>query len=178
MAGPMKILETDRLAVRHFRAEDLDGLATIAADPEVMRYVGDGRPVTREQARQWIEKSLLNYGRHGFGSFAVTPKDDDGGLIGYCGLVNPTPEGEAEIIYGFAKTLWGRGLARELAGPLLSFGFGRGLRRIIATIDPDNLASIRVVEKLGMKLLDRRLDEHGLPELLYAVEASGWRGAV
>ena len=174
----MKILETERLAVRHFRAEDLDDLAAVAADPEVMRYVGDGRPITRGQAREWIEKSLLNYERHGFGSFAVVLKEDVNRLAGYCGLVNPTPEGEAEIIYGFAKSHWGRGYAGELAGPLMDFGFGRGLRRVVATIDPDNLASIRVVERLGMKLLDRRLDGHGLPELLYALEAPGRRGAV
>ena len=167
----MKVLETERLVVRPFRAEDLDGLAAVAADPEVMRYVGDGRPITREQARAWVERSLENYARRGFGSFAVTLKGDESRLIGYCGLVNPTPEGEAEIIYGFAKPYWGRGFARELAGPLLAYGLGPcSLRRIVATIDPENAASIRVVERWGMKLVEQRLDEHGLPEAVYVVE--------
>jgi RimJ/RimL family protein N-acetyltransferase len=167
----MKVLETERLVVRHFRAEDLDALSAVAADPEVMRYVGDGRPITREQARVWIERSLANYARHGFGSFAVALKEDEGGLVGYCGLVNLSADGEAEIVYGFAEPYWGRGLARELAGPLIDFGFGPcGLRRIVATIDPENVASVRVVERWGMKLAEQRLDEHGLPEALYVVE--------
>ena len=167
----MKVLETERLVVRRLRAEDLDELSALAADPEVMRYVGGGRPITREQARTWIERSIENYARHGFGSFAAALKEDEGRLIGYCGLLNATPEGEAEIIYGFAKPYWGRGFARELAGLLLAYGFGPcGLRRIVATIDPANAASIRVVERWGMKLVEQRLDEHGLPEAVYVVE--------
>jgi RimJ/RimL family protein N-acetyltransferase len=174
----MKIIETARLAVRHLRREDLEGLAEICADPEVMRYVGDGRPLSREQVREWIEKSLENYARRGFGSFAVVSKEDGGRLAGYCGLVNPTPEGEAEIIYGFARRHWGRGLAGELAGPLLGFGFAScGLTRVVATIDPGNLASIRIVEKCGMTLRERRTDEDGLPELVYVAERPTGGGA-
>jgi len=167
----MKVLETERLVVRRFSAEDLDELSSIAADPEVMRYVGDGRPITREQARTWIERSLENYALRGFGSFAVALKEDEGRLIGYCGLVNASAEGEAEIIYGFAKAYWGRGFARELAGPLIAFGFGPcGLRRIVATIDPENAPSIRIVERWGMKLVEERLDEQGMPEAFYVIE--------
>lgn len=169
----MSTLETERLVVRHLRPDDLDEFWEVCGDSEIMRFVGDGRPLSREQTRRWIEKSLENYGKHGFGCLAVVDKVDDR-LVGYCGLVNPTGEGEAEIIYGFRKRCWGKGLASEAAGAVLEFGFRRcGLRRVIATIAPENHASVRIAEKLGMKYREQRLDEHGLPEVVYAVERPG-----
>lgn len=168
----MRVAETDRLIIRYLRAEDLDDLFEICGDPEIMRYVGDSRPLTRELTERWIEKSQENYRKYGFGCFAVTAKED-GRLIGYCGLVNPTSDSVAEIIYGFRKQHWGRGLASEAAKAMLEFGLRQcGLRRVIATIDPDNHASIRIVEKWGMKYQERRTDEHNLPEVVYAIEES------
>jgi ribosomal-protein-alanine N-acetyltransferase len=170
----MKIVETERLMLRHLRSEDLDEFYKICGDPEIMRYVGDGQPLSREQTRRWIEKSQENYRKYGFGCSAVVAKED-ARLIGYCGLVNPTTNGEAEIIYAFKKRYWGRGLASEAAKAMLDFGLKRrALRRVVATIDPGNRASIRIVEKCGMKYQGQRLDEHNLPEVVYAVEGAGY----
>ncbi|MBV9957563.1 MAG: GNAT family N-acetyltransferase [Acidobacteria bacterium] len=166
----MNVLETERLVIRRLRASDLDELSALCCDAELMRYVGDGRPLGREQVQLWIERSLDNYARRGFGCMAVTEKSD-GRLIGYCGLVYAPGSDEAEIIYALKREFWGRGLASEAARAMIAYGLNEHrLPRILATIDPDNLSSIRIVEKLGLKFLTRRVDEHGLPELVYAIE--------
>lgn len=166
----MKILETDRLFIRQLRPDDLDEFWAVCGDPEVMRHVGDGRPLTREQTQAWIEKSQENYRKYGFGCMAVVAREG-GRLVGYCGLVSPTGDGAAELVYAFRKQCRGKGLASEAAGAMLEFGLRRcGLKRIVATIDPDNRASVRVACKLGMRYRERRLDEHGLPEVVYAIE--------
>lgn len=170
----MRIVETDRLIIRHLRSEDLDQLFEVCGDSEIMLYVGNGQPLSREQTQKWIEKSQENYRKYGFGCLAVAEKEGDR-LIGYCGLVNPTIDGEAEIIYAFKKQYWGKGLASEAAKAVLDFGLKQcGLRRVVATIDPNNHASIRIVEKWGMRFQERRLDENNLPEVVYAVEASDY----
>ncbi|WP_247217591.1 GNAT family N-acetyltransferase [Synechococcus sp. C9] len=170
----MKILETDRLVLRQLQSEDLDEFYKICGDPEIMRYVGDGQPLSREQTQRWIKKSQENYQKYGFGCSAVVAKED-AYLIGYCGFVNPTTNGEAEIIYGFKKQYWGQGLASEAVKAMLDFGLERcGLRRVIATIDPSNQASIRIVEKCGMTYCEQRLDEHHLPEVVYAIAGAGY----
>lgn len=166
----MNVLETERLVIRHLRASDLDELSALCGDAELMRYVGDGQPLLREQVRLWIEKSLDNYVRRGFGCMAVTEKTG-GRWIGYCGLVYASGSDDAEIIYALKKECWGGGLASEAARAMIAYGLAEHhLPRILATIDPDNAASIKIALKLGMKFLMRRVDEHGLPELVYAIE--------
>lgn len=168
----MLVAETERLLIRHLRAEDLDDMFEVCGDSELMLYVGEGRALTREEVRGWIEKSLENYRAHGFGCSAVVLKAD-GRFVGYCGLVNPVFSGEpeAELIYAVKRQFAGRGMASEAARAMLGFAFERaGLRRVVATIDPDNRASIRIAEKLGMRYECRRVDEYNLPELVYAVE--------
>jgi [ribosomal protein S5]-alanine N-acetyltransferase len=166
---PMRILETERLIIRHLRADDLDSFYEICRDPEVMKYVGDGQPLSGEQVQRWIQKSQENYATHGLGCFALENKAD-GRLIGYCGLINPDGT-EAEIVYVLEQRRWRQGLAGEAAKAMLDFGFAQcGLRCITASIDPDNPASIRIVEKLGMEYRQSRLDEHGLPECVYSIE--------
>ena len=170
----MRILETERLTLRHLQPDDLDEFYEICGDPEIMRYVGDGQPLSREQTQNWIIKSQENYRKYGFGCLAVVARED-GHLVGYCGLVNPTIDGEAEIIYALKKRYWGRGLISEAAKAMLDFGLQQcGLKRVVATIDPENQASIRIVEKWGMKYQEQRLDEYNLPEVVYAIEASNY----
>jgi ribosomal-protein-alanine N-acetyltransferase len=165
----MKVLETSRLIVRHFRADDLDDLYSICRDEELMRYVGDGKPLSMEQVERWIEKSQDNYRNLGFGCFAVTEKAG-GKFAGYCGLVRGSEGDEVEIIYALKKEYWGSGLATEVARAMIAYGLDElKLNQIVATIDPDNASSIRIVEKLGMTFQQRRVDQHGLPELVYVI---------
>ncbi|MDQ3804478.1 MAG: GNAT family N-acetyltransferase [Acidobacteriota bacterium] len=166
----MEVLETDRLFIRGLRADDLDEMYEVCADPDIMRHVGDGRPLSREQTRRWIERSQVNYSKHGFGCAAVVAKDGNR-FVGYCGLVFGPGGAEVEVIYALKKQYWGGGLASEAARAMLEYGFGKcRLKRIVATIAPDNRASVRIAEKLGMTHRGNRLDEHGLPEAVYAID--------
>lgn len=147
----MRVFTTERLTVRRLRPDDLDDFHAICGDPVAMHYMGDGQPLTREVTETWINVSLTNYAERGWGCFAVTPRESDR-LIGFCGFARP-PErpGIVELIYAFRPEHWGKGYATEAAGAMLEFGFREcGLTRIEATVDPPNLASKRVLEKIGM----------------------------
>lgn len=158
-------IETDRLIIREFERSDLEIFAQLTGDGEVMKYVGDSQPLTRAQTGRWIENSQRNYERFGYGTFAVT--DRKGLIIGYCGLV-PRPPRAAEIIYGFTTACWGRGYATEAARAVIDFAArATPLTHIIATVDPENTASIKIIEKLGMHFVKNEPDEHGLPTLHY-----------
>lgn len=136
-------LATDRLRVRSFRRDDLDAYAEIVADPEVMRYLGG--PLTRSQARAYIERSLEHERTFGFGRYGVVR---DGGLIGMCGYA-PVRD-YVDLGYRFTRSSWGNGFATEAARAVIDYGFSvLGLHEIVAMALIDNTDSIRVIEKLG-----------------------------
>lgn len=164
----MKVLETPRLIVRHLTMEDLDIFAEICHDAEVVRFVGDGQPLTRQQVALWIMRSQNNYQNRGFGCFAVVHKESQQ-MIGYAGFALPD-NAPLELVYGFDKSYWGQGLASEVAQALIEYGLNSiNLAEILATVDPDNIASVRILEKLGFKFLRQSVDEHGLPTAFYLI---------
>ncbi len=167
----MRAFETERLAVRRLRPEDLDDFAALTGNPEIVRYMDERRPLSREQTARWIDVSLANYRERGWGCFGVTTKADDR-LIGFAGFARP-PErpGVVELIYAFAPASWGRGYATEVASALVAFGFDRcGLGRIEATVDPANEASARVLAKIGMTYVGRETNDDGSLTDVYAIE--------
>lgn len=142
-------IETARLRLRIFRPEDLDDFAGLFADPDVMRYVADGKPAGREEADKALTSIIAHWRRHGFGRWAaednVTRK-----FVGFGGLRSLF--GMPEVVYHFAKAHWGKGLATELARASLRYGFEEHrFERIVAIAKPLNAASIHVMEKLGMR---------------------------
>ena len=146
----MPQIETDRLLLRMFGQDDLDDLARIYADADVMRYLS-GHPLTREQTAGWLNYFITGWEDYGFGWWGVVLKES-GELIGHCGLqfIHVTPE--VEVTYGLAKVYWGRGLASEAARACLRYGFETlQLARIYALADPGNTASHRVMERVGMR---------------------------
>lgn len=170
----MIIFETARLFVRHLTPDDLDALDAICSDPELMQHMDDGKPLPRELSEKWIHKSIDNYQRYGYGNSAVIAKADQQ-FIGFCGLVLTShvssQHSEAELIYALRKPYWGQGLATEVTAAMIEYGFGaHGIKRIIATIAPENTASVRVVEKLGMTYRYTERDEDDLPAIVYAIE--------
>jgi len=145
----MPSIETERLLLRRFRPDDLDELAKLFADPDVMRYVGNGQPIDRNEAERALRSIINHWERHGFGRWAVVDKQSNE-FIGFGGLRSlfDTPE----VVYHFSKENWGKGLATELARASLRFGFeDRGFDRIVAVAKPENRASIHVMQKLGMR---------------------------
>jgi ribosomal-protein-alanine N-acetyltransferase len=141
-------LLTPRLELRAFRPSDLDALAAIYADPEVMRYIRSGvaeGPRTREQTAASMNAYAAKWDQHGYGVWAVVSRAD-GQLLGVCGFVD-----RAEIGYIFGRAAWGQGIATEAARAGLWYGFERlCCEEIGAGAKRENVASPRVLEKLGM----------------------------
>ncbi|NER32805.1 MAG: GNAT family N-acetyltransferase [Oscillatoria sp. SIO1A7] len=152
----MDEIETKRLYLRLFKPDDLEDLFLIRSDPNVMRYMGDGKPLSREQVSENLARIIQHYRDRHFGLWAVIYKHNSQ-LTGYCGLqfFKQPPETTPDSIllsYMFAKPYWGKGLATEGAKASLRYGFETlKLERIVAFADTENLASLRVMEKVGMK---------------------------
>jgi RimJ/RimL family protein N-acetyltransferase len=149
-------LETARLVLRRWRDADVHPYATLCSDPEVMRWIGDGRIRTFDESRNAIERFERLWEQNGFGLFAVEEKIS-AQLIGFVGLSIPTflPEvlPAVEIGWRLARHAWGKGLATEGARAALADGFRRPeLERIISIHQIGNHASGRVMQKLGMRL--------------------------
>jgi RimJ/RimL family protein N-acetyltransferase len=167
-------LRTDRLVLRQWEAADLDGLARMYSDPQVTRYLGDGRCLTRAETAEMIGIMQRHWDEQGFGLWAATVKESDA-LIGRIGLAVPSflPEVLPAVEVGWVldRAFWGRGLATEGARACLEFGFTTlELDRIISICNAGNVASERVMVKLGMRL--ERETVHpglGLPVKVYAI---------
>jgi ribosomal-protein-alanine N-acetyltransferase len=147
----MPEIETSRLYLRQFSMADFNDLSTIRSDPEVMRFIGNGQPHSMDQVRDALGGILSVWKQHGFGRWAVVHKPDKK-LMGWCGLAFLDNTDEIEIGYGIAKEYWGRGFTTEAAAASLRYGFEElKLNRIVAVAMPENIASRRVMEKIGMR---------------------------
>ncbi|HYO64153.1 MAG TPA: GNAT family N-acetyltransferase [Pyrinomonadaceae bacterium] len=167
------VIETSRLLLRRFRDDDFEALASIFGDPDVMRHLQDGVPVSREESAVHFRNLKENYwAERGFGRLAVVSKDS-GEVVGFCGL--RLLDGTPEIVYVLAKSHWGRGLATEAARACLRFAFEQhGFERVVAITRPPNAASRRVMERLGMKFV-REDDFYGYNCVLYSIERADYK---
>jgi RimJ/RimL family protein N-acetyltransferase len=153
MPGPT--LETDRLLLRRWHADDAAPFAAINADPEVMRHIGGGVPLGRGLSDDLLWRFEREWEERGFGLWAVQERAAPGVLLGFCGLTVPMflPEllPAVEVGWRLARAAWGRGLATEAARAAVAFGFEEhAMAEILAIVDPENARSLRVAEKLGM----------------------------
>src|SRR5205807_6696474 len=163
-----RVIETDRLRLRMFRPEDLNDLAAMLADADVMRYVEDGQPKVRDVAEKALRSIMAHWQRHGFGRWAVEEKTS-GEFVGFGGLRSLF--GTPEVVYHLAKAQWGKGFATELGRASLSYGFDvHRFARIVAIAKPENADSIHVMEKLGMHF-EMRTSYYGMDIVQYAITA-------
>lgn len=168
------ILETERLLLRRQVIGDLDALWALYCDPEITKYIPDA-PKSRDEAREELEWHMHGHPRRPELGLWATILKENGKFIGRCGLLPWSIEGrdEVEVAYTIAREYWGRGLGTEAARAILRYGFERlGLRRLICTIEPGNVASQRVAAKIGMKL-EKKVDGiagDGIPTWIYAAE--------
>jgi RimJ/RimL family protein N-acetyltransferase len=158
-------LETERLVLRKPEPDDRDAYTEIFGDGEVMRYIGAGRTVAPEDVPRSIERMLRHWDRHEIGLFSVVRKEDER-LIGRTGYLlwdaarwvsamHEDLEGDLELEIGwtFARAFWNRGYATEAAIACRDLAFGDfGRERFISLIARENVASIRVAEKIGETL--------------------------
>ena len=152
------LLETERLLLRHFTTADLDHLYALDNDPEVMRYINGGTPTARAVIQREILPAFLRYDarRPGLGFWAAIEKIG-GEWLGWFSL-RPLADAPDQVILGYRlrKAVWGHGYATEGARALVDKSFDEwGVQRVVATTYQDNLASRRVMEKLGMTLVRR-----------------------
>ena len=158
---------TARLRCRRWTSDDAEAIYAIYADEEAARYVDDGQPITWEDTERWIDITLANYERRGYGMFALDALAT-GAMIGCCGLVHPDGQVLPEIKYAFRRECWGQGLASEAVPALLDFG-GQRLEMpvIIATVAEPNLASRRVLESAGAAWVRNDPEDDGSVTCLY-----------
>jgi RimJ/RimL family protein N-acetyltransferase len=176
------VIQTDRLFLRHWRDGDLEPLARINTDPEVTRYLRDGRAYTRDETVEMIGEAERTWERHGFMWWAAELKAT-GQLVGGIGLSIPTflPEvlPAVEVGWRLDRAHWGQGLATEGGRASLRFGFETlGLERILSIRQAANDRSRRVMEKLDIRFVRETVHPgHGRRLAIHAVTAEEWGAA-
>jgi len=165
----MIILETEHLLFQPLTRANLDDLAALYADPEVMRFLGG--PRRKDEVQHVLNRYIQEYEIYGHSFFATMRKSDQR-FIGQCGLLNQEVEGlpEVELAYVLAPEYWQNGLALEGTRALKDYGLQQlGFPRVISLIPPDNGASIHIAEKIGMRY-ERDVDQWGEHFRLYAAK--------
>lgn len=165
----MKILETDRLLFRHLVLGDLDELYLLYDDPDIRRYFPEGI-LSYEETKEEIEWFIKGHPEHPELGLWATIHKENNKFIGRCGLlpwvIDHRPE--VEVAYLIAKEYWGKGLGTEAAQGILNYGFSQlHLSRMICLIERENVASVKVAEKIGMSYEREGRDDKG-PFLLYS----------
>ena len=166
----MLILETEHLLLRHLERGDLDDLYALYRDPEMRRYFPDGT-LTYEETQEEIEWFLNGHPDHPELGLWATIYKPDGRLIGRCGLLPWTIDGqyEVEVAYMIDKAYWRRGLGGEAARAIRDYSFATlHLPRLISMMYSENKASINTAQKMGMTFEKESVDETGA-FLLYAI---------
>jgi len=176
------VIETGRLLLREWKQSDREPFAAMNADPRVMQFMPT--ILTHEESAAVSERIEAHFREHGFGLFAAELRET-GAFIGYIGISVPSFHAKftpcVEIGWRLAAEHWGRGLATEGARAVLRYGFETlGLEEVVSFTVPANLASRRVMEKIGMRRNEAEDFEHpGLPEghplrkhVLYRLERS------
>jgi len=148
-------LTTARLVLRGFTEDDVDPLYRILSDADALRYFPDPRPPSRERVQKIISNQLQHWERHGYGWWALEPRSNEE-LVGWSGLQFISETTEVEVGYLLGQPFWGQGLATEAAQACVQYGFEQlGLQTIVGIVHPENVASQRVIEKLGLSFVDR-----------------------
>ncbi len=161
----MHEIATERTVLRLPTINDLDDLAVIFGNPQVMKYLDiECKPLTREQTENALVSIINGWKKNGFGRWAIISKEDNK-LIGLAGFRRH--EDIAELFYILDEPYWGKGLATEIASEVLKVGFERHkFSRIIAMTRPKNTASRRVLDKLRMSFLGE-LEIYGISAVQY-----------
>lgn len=169
----MRIIETERLILRELSTDDAEFILELLNEPSFIRNIGDKDVRTTADACQYILNGpRTSYERFGFGLYLVEIKDS-GLPIGICGLLKREALENADIGFAFLPRFWSRGYAFESASAVMIYAKEMlGLNRILAVVNPDNEASIRVLGKIGLRYERMvRLSEDG-PEIeLFASNA-------
>ena len=170
------ILETPRLLLREFREEDAPHFFQLNEESEVIRYTGDQPFISVEEARQFL-LDYDQYEKYGYGRWAVLLKKPAPIWAGWCGLKYIPELDETDIGFRFFRRYWGQGYATEAARACLDYGFRQvALKRIVGRAMKENVASVRVLEKIGMEYW-KEFDFMEHPGLYFRKDRSEWRAS-
>jgi ribosomal-protein-alanine N-acetyltransferase len=167
-----KLLETDRLILRHFSEVDAAFILGLLNEPSFIQNIGDRKVRSIEGAKLYIKNGpVTSYAKNGFGLYLVELKET-GEAIGMCGLIKRDTLKDVDIGYAFLPKFWFKGYAVEAALAVKQYARHiAGLRRIVAITDPQNAGSIRVLEKIGMKFEKMvKLSEDDIELKLFALD--------
>jgi len=170
-------LQTERLTLRMLHESDLDAYAEMCGDAEVMRYIGDGKPMDRGLAWRNLAMMLGHWTLRGYGLWAAEERSS-GVLVGRVGFWRPEGWPDFEIGWMLRRSYWGRGYATEGARAALRYAFTEmGRPHVISLIHPDNAASVRVAERVGERPAGT-VELLGKPALMYRITRNEWKGGV
>lgn len=148
-------LTTARMRLRGFVPEDPAVFHHLLGEEGVLRYFPRSEPPNLERVEQMVDGILNHWEHHGYGLWAVEARDS-GAFMGRCGLQLIETTGEVEIDFLLGRPFWGQGFATEAAKIALDFGFStQYFPAVVGIVHPDNIASQRVLEKLGMSMLEK-----------------------
>lgn len=164
------------VVLRDLEPADAVALESVLCDPEVMRY---GFLRTPEECVAFVAEAHEMYAEYGLGPYAIC-EGDDPTLVGYCALrrgLDWQADDEIEIGYRLVRRAWGRGLATAAAEQARDLAFDtHGAERLLAAIDPNNTASIRVAERIGMRRDGEIMfPEYDHPDLRFTMSVDDWR---
>ena len=172
----MAMIETERLILRPFVPSDLTEYHRhIYSDHDVTRYLPGGKPRPREATQKVLEYAIRHGEEYGYTLWAVIDKENMA-FLGHCGLMTLQNGVEVEVAYALGKAFWGQGYAPEAARASLRYGFEQfGLEQILALAVPDNQASQRVMQKIGMHYQGITNDYYDTPLVLYTLAREDFR---
>jgi RimJ/RimL family protein N-acetyltransferase len=155
------MLATERLRLERLTCDDSTFILGLLNEPGFIAFIGDKGVRTEDDARQYLRDGPIgSYATNGFGLYLVR-LSDSGEPVGICGLVKRDEFDEPDLGFAFCEEHWGKGFASEASQAVLEHGrLDLGLRRIIAIADADNVASVKVLNKLGFRF-ERRVTMPG-----------------
>lgn len=177
MVGPIR---TARLILRPWSETDRQGFAALALDPRVTQHVDDGSVWALDRINEVFDRQIRHWERYGFGWRSAT-SEEDGSWLGFIGINHvgsdapEVVEDEVEIGWWLAPSSWGKGIATEGAFAVRDEAFERvGLDRLIGRYRPDNIASGRIMERIGMVFEKETTGWEGTTLRIHAIERDRW----
>ncbi len=162
----MNVIESERLSLRRLTIDDAGFILELLNQPSFLQFIGDKGVRTLDDARNYILQGPAgSYERYGFGLYLTSLKAN-GTPVGICGLLQRETLKDVDVGFAFLPQFWGQGYALESVAAVLAYGRRvLGLARIVAITSPDNYASIRVLEKSGLRFTQTMRLTEDAPEV-------------